>query len=234
MKGFKITEITGRERKERRDVVTAEFPLTVEVNSKKTAELACTPGNLKDLAVGYLYTAGFINSRADLLSLRIERSRHKAVAETRFPLSPVISPRQKKRTEPLFFVESKNILHLINKFQKASAEFLRTGGTHSAALCSHKKILFFREDLGRHNALDKVIGAALLKQDKLSRKIVLISSRVPSEILLKIVRSRMELLVSLGAPTDRAIEIARRERITLIGFARGNRFNIYSSADRVI
>jgi len=233
MTRFKIIEIAGRERRERRDFITAEFPLTVEADSKKVADLACTPRNLKDLVVGYLYTSGFINSLEDLLSLRIERSRHQAVAETRSPLSPVQSFRKKTRTQPGFFMKSENLFRLINRFQKVSAEYQKTGGTHSAALCSHNKILFFREDLGRHNALDKVIGAALLKKHDLSNKFILISSRIPSEILLKIIRSRISLLASLGAPTDRAIQMARRERITLIGFARGNRFNIYSFADRV-
>lgn len=233
MTRFKIIEIAGHKRRERRDFITAEFPLTVELNLRKVADLACTPRNLKDLVVGYLFTSGFINGLGNLLSLRIERSRHKAVAETRSPLSPAEFSRQKKRPEPGFFVKSENIFRLINRFQKVSAEYQRTGGTHSAALCSRNKILFFREDLGRHNALDKVIGAALLKKHDLGHKFILISSRIPSEILLKIVRSRIPLIASLGAPTDRAIQIARRERITLIGFARGNRFNIYASADRV-
>lgn len=233
MTPFKIIEIAGHQRRERRDLVTIEFPLTVEVNLKKVANLACTPRDLKDLVVGYLYTSGFINELGDLLSLRIDRSRYKAVAKTRSPLSSVESSRQKIRMEPEFLVESENIFRLIKRFQKTSAEYLKSGGTHSAALCSHNKILIFREDLGRHNALDKVIGAALLKKHDPGDNFILISSRIPAEILLKIIRSRISLIASPSAPTDRAVKIARRERVTLIGFARGNRFNIYSAADRV-
>lgn len=233
MKRFKIIEMAGRHRRERRDLVTTEFPLTVQVNSRKAANLVCTPRDLKDLVVGYLYTCGFINGPGDLLSLRIDKGLHKAVAMTRSPLSPVESFRQKMRTEPGFFVDSENIFRLINRFQKVSSEYHKTRGTHSAALCSHNQILIYREDLGRRNALDKVIGAALLKKHDPGNKFILISSRIPSEILLKIVRSRISLVASLSAPTDRAINIARRERVTLIGFVRGNRFNIYSSADRV-
>ena len=233
MTRFKITEIAGREKIERRDFITAEFLLTVEANSRKIAELTCTPKNLKDLVIGYLYTGGFINGLENLLSLRIERNRHKAVAEVRPPFCSAQSLRKKMRTPPGFFMTRENLFRLLNRFQKVSAEYQKTGGTHSAALCSRNKILFLREDLGRHNALDKVIGAALFKKHDLSNKFILISSRIPSEILLKIVRSRISLVASVGAPTDKAIQIARREGVTLIGFARGNRFNIYSFADRV-
>jgi len=214
-------------------LVTTEFPLTVEVNSRQVANLACTPRDLKDLVVGLLYTSGFINGLEDLLSLRIARNRRKASAEIRPPLAPLESSPKKIRRGSGFRVEPQTIFRLIKRFQKTSAEFLKTGGIHSAALCSRDKILIFREDLGRHNALDKVIGAALVEKREAADGFILVSGRVPADVLLKIARARVSLLASLSAPTDRAVQMARREGITLIGFARENRFNIYSAVDRV-
>ena len=214
-------------------MVTTEFPLAVEVNSRQVANLACTPRDLKDLVVGLLYTSGFINGLEDLLSLRIARNRRKASAEIRPPLAPLESSPKKIRRGSGFRVEPQTIFRLIKRFQKTSAEFLKTGGIHSAALCSRDKILIFREDLGRHNALDKVIGAALVEKREAADGFILVSGRVPADVLLKIARARVSLLASLSAPTDRAVQMARREGITLIGFARENRFNIYSAVDRV-
>ncbi len=233
MKRFKIIEISGQQRRERTDLVTMEYPLTIEVNSRQTANLACSPRDLKDLVVGYLYTNGFINGRRDIRSLRIDRGRHKAIARTRSPIYPAASSRQITGTEPGFLVGSEKIVRLMKRFHTKSAEYQKTGGTHSAALCRRDKILVYREDLGRHNALDKVIGAALLKDQDGGDTFLLISSRIPEDILLKIVRCRIPLIASFSAPTDRAVEMARRAGVTLIGFVRGARFNIYSAPDRV-
>ena len=233
MKQFKIIEIAGRRRREKRDWVAAEFPLTIDVNAKKAASLACTPRDLKDLVVGHLYAKGFINSLGDLRSLTVAARRHRASAEVRSRLSSQVPARRKNGRQLGFPVEHRAIFRLSKTFQRKSAEFRKTGALHSAALCCRDKILIFREDMGRHNALDKVLGAALRKKLDLEGTFIFITSRVQAEIMNTIVRARVPLLASTSAPSDRAIQIARREGVTLVGFARGDRFNIYSASGRV-
>jgi len=104
---------------------------------------------------------------------------------------------------------------------------------HSGAICSTAEILLFHEDIGRHSAVDKLLGEALAKRLNLADKLLLTSGRLSSEILLKAAKQSIPIIVSRSAPTALAIELALRLNVTLVGFARGNRMNIYSGAGRI-
>ena len=114
------------------------------------------------------------------------------------------------------------------EFGKKSDIFLETGGVHSCALCSQNEIIIFEEDIGRHNALEKILGKALMDNINLTDKIVLTTGRISSEIIKKIAKRSIPVLISRSAPTDVAIDIAKKLNITLIGFARGQRMNVYN------
>jgi FdhD protein len=131
-------------------------------------------------------------------------------------------------------VPAERILQLMNEFQKMSALFLETGGVHSAALADEEGIIVFAEDLGRHNALDKVFGEALSKGIRLSDKIILSSGRLSSEITIKALKRGIPILASPSAPTNLAIELARQLGLTMLGFVRGKRLNIYSGSERLM
>jgi FdhD protein len=105
---------------------------------------------------------------------------------------------------------------------------------HSAALADSEKIIFFYEDIGRHNAIDKIIGECLLGSVSTDDKIIVTSGRLSSEVLLKAAKLKIQLLISRSAPTSLSVEIAETLNITLVGFVRGQRMNIYSHAWRVI
>ena len=132
----------------------------------------------------------------------------------------------------------------MKEFQTCSQTFLKTGGVHSAAMVEEERITVFREDIGRHNAIDKVIGNTIINNPKVSpiesgqagfnNKIILTSGRISSEILLKIQKCGIPVIITRSAPTDKAIHICREKNITLVGFVRGNRMNIYSGEDRII
>jgi FdhD protein len=94
--------------------------------------------------------------------------------------------------------------------------------------------MFFEEDISRHNALDKIIGDAIINRIKLDGCYVVTSGRVPSDMMVKIVRAGIPLLVSRSAPTDSAIRLAKKNNVTLIGFARGSRMNLYSCPERIV
>ena len=117
---------------------------------------------------------------------------------------------------------------------KASMTYRTTGGTHSAALFSTEgELLIYSEDVGRHNAVDKAIGSSLLGEVQLDNKILAVSGRLSEELVFKCARARMPLVMSLSAPLSRGLELAKMAGITLIGFARGDRFNVYTHPHRI-
>jgi len=131
-------------------------------------------------------------------------------------------------------IKSTQISALMKDFKKRSRIYLKTGGIHSAALLDEKNIIVFREDIGRHNAIDKVIGGMILKNIPLDNKILATSGRISSEVLLKVRKCNIPIVISKSAPTNQAVRLAREMGITLIGFARGARMNIYSREERIV
>jgi FdhD protein len=109
-----------------------------------------------------------------------------------------------------------------------------TGCFHSAALSDGKNILAFAEDIGRHNTVDKMIGYAILNDIPFREKVMLVSCRISSEIVSKCARWQVPILASRAAATDLAIQIAEKSGMTLVGFARGESFNIYTNPQRIL
>ena len=117
---------------------------------------------------------------------------------------------------------------------KTSAVFKETGGVHISALCDNKKIIFFNEDIGRHNTVDKIIGKSLEKKISLKNKIILTSGRLSSEMVLKAAKQQIPLIASKSAPTELAVKLAKNLGMTLVGFVRSGRVNVYCGEKRVL
>ncbi|MFC2070328.1 formate dehydrogenase accessory sulfurtransferase FdhD [Chloroflexota bacterium] len=130
-------------------------------------------------------------------------------------------------------VKTSDILSLAKEFQHRSEIYHATGGVHSAALCDTSSILLFSEDIGRHNALDKIFGECMLNDIPADDKIIVSSGRISSEMLLKVSRRQIPVIVSKSAPTDLGIKLTSDLGITLIGYVRGKRMNIYTEVWRV-
>jgi FdhD protein len=136
---------------------------------------------------------------------------------------------------PDFRVEPKLIISLPDALRSEQDVFERTGGLHAAALFDGRgALLIVREDIGRHNAVDKVVGWALLNDRiPLSDCILLVSGRGGFEIIQKAIVAGIPVVASVSAPSSLAVQLARELRLTLIGFLRGNRFVVYAGEDRV-
>ncbi|MDH4122775.1 MAG: formate dehydrogenase accessory sulfurtransferase FdhD [Thermoplasmata archaeon] len=254
-KTINIVRISKNHVTRTKDSVVREFPFTIIYNDVELVTLLCSPKNLDYLATGFLFAEGLLNDKKDIKKLFVDEKKGVAWVETKQtkktpenPLSkrfittgcgkgisltgPFLKGKNKIQTKISF--RSDDILAMMKLFQQKSEIHKLTGGIHSAALCDAKKILVFSEDLGRHSAIDKVLGECLLGEIRMSGRIMMTSGRISSEILMKIARARIPLIVSKSAPTDLSVNLADKLGITLVGFARGMRMNIYSHDWRIV
>ena len=127
-----------------------------------------------------------------------------------------------------------DIYEVMKENLTSSELFKNTGGVHSVAIYDNERLLTIREDVARHNAMDKSIGYCLLNNIDLKDKIIFVSGRISCEMILKAAKASIPIVVSKSAPTNLSREIAKKLNITLVGFVRGERMNIYTNPQRII
>jgi FdhD protein len=243
----KIIKYQGTSTEEIGDAIAVEKKLVISVQGKDILSIYCTPMMIKELITGLLLTEGIITNKISPSVMNIDYGDEITVnlqfdvnnAPDRLSTSrclggfTVLKKRDFEKINDNFSLTTKNLKNLFDDFQQKSALFRITGGFHSAAISDGKTILSFSEDIGRHNAVDKVIGDALLKDIPFTRKAMLVSCRISSEIISKSSRWGIPILASRSAPTDLAVEIAEMSGVTLIGFVREERMNIYTNQQRI-
>ncbi|HEY40273.1 MAG TPA: formate dehydrogenase accessory sulfurtransferase FdhD [Dehalococcoidia bacterium] len=249
-----ILRLTEENVSEIDDTIVREFPLTIILNDQELVTMLCSPASQKELAVGFLYSEGLIETREEIKNVTLHEGTGVIRVETEggdeldretlfnrlitsgcgrgasFYSATDITG---KKVESLLQVSVSEILALMRDFQHKSETFRATGGVHSAALCDTSKILVFNEDIGRHNALDKVFGECLLKGIPTDDCLVITSGRISSEILLKVARRNIPILISKSAPTNLGVKMANELGVTLVGFVRGKRANVYTNTWRI-
>jgi len=229
---FPIWRVTGTGRSIDTDVVVREFPLTITLNNKEVATLPCSPRNLKYLAAGFLASEGLINSHDDIARVTIDRKKGTVRVKTNKDIKP--APRnQVKKVDSDIEISAPQVFALMDDFVRHSEIFKATGGVHSAALADAEKILVFSEDIGRHNAIDKVFGECLLKDIATAGRLLITSGRVSLEVMLKVARRNVPLLISRAAPTSLGVRLAQNLGVTLVGFARDKKMNLYANEERL-
>jgi FdhD protein len=211
------------------DVVLREYKLLISVNGVSSYHVTCTRTSLEALVVGYLFAESLISDHGDIQELELNETNGLAYVQIAGSAIP-----QQTRTGNGFRVSGQRVLEAVSECSKRSELFLSTGAVHSCALCDTSGILFFEEDISRHNALDKIIGDAMINQIKLDGCYIVTSGRVPSDMLVKIVKAGIPLAASRSAPTDSAVHLAKKYDLTLIGFAREGRMNLYSCPERIV
>ncbi len=235
--------------------VAREAPLTIMVNNQEVITLLCTPSDLNYLAIGFLYSEGFIKNKSDIKRTITDREKG-VIRITTLNDIELTSDILFKRVitsgcgrgasfynvtdlQTPIKVESQNtlnsseLLELVKYFQKRSEVYKITHGVHSAALCNSTEILVFNEDVGRHNAVDKIFGECLLKDISTTGSILITSGRISSEILLKVARRNVPFIASISAPTDLGVKYANDLGLTLVGLAKGKRMTVYTNNWRI-
>ncbi|MHB8172349.1 MAG: formate dehydrogenase accessory sulfurtransferase FdhD [Thermincolia bacterium] len=251
----KVVRVTLDSRTEMDDHLVKESPLTIYYNDKELVTLLCTPEYMEDLGLGFLYSEGLLKEPSHVTTTRldeekgiiwIETNKTDFIAEKLFlkryittgcgkgtTFYNVMDSALVKNLDTLLTIIGDDVFQLMRDFQHNSELFKETGGVHSCALCDSKKIIIFREDIGRHNALDKIIGNCFKEKTTLDDKIVLTSGRISSEILLKVAKIGVSIVISRSAPTDLAVKLANELGVTIVGFVRGNRMNVYTHPQRI-
>jgi len=257
MKTYKILRIKNNNWEEVEDLLTEEISVAIEVNDTEIVTLLCSNTNLDELAVGYLFSSGIIKGIDDITDISIIPLLEKkwlASIKLRDNLevdlsnfvkiqnvgcgkgSLLLDKSEKEHSHKLtsqLKVKGSTILSLMKIFQRKSEVFQQTGCVHSAGIIKDEVFINFREDIGRHNAVDKVIGNLVISNSKFDDKIIMSSGRISSDILYKVKKTGIPIIVTKSAPTDSTVSISRDANITLIGFVRANKMNIYSSEHRI-
>ena len=217
------------------DEVASETSLQLYINNKLFTAFICSPTKTKELVVGNLLTQGIISKPEEIKHLQIQKGKAKVKLqyETDFHQYAKEKTQRTKASQDLT-LNPEIVLNAAKMLDTKAVVFKRTGGTHAAALLDGKgEVLAFSEDIGRHNAVDKVIGEAALKRIDLRRTWLASTGRLSSEIVTKAANVNVPVIVSLASPTDKGIEAAEKMGLTIIGFARGRRFNLYTHPERI-
>lgn len=243
-----------------RRAIIKETPLYLSINGTPYQTLMRTPGQEKELILGFCVTEGLLPPHPLILpfdekeiglignTLNLSLPDY-SLSSSRFFNPAAHNPpgqitqedrllKEMARTLPAMdnnlTISLKTLQIIESKMKKKQKLFSRTGGTHAASLFSqHGRYICCAEDIARHNALDKVIGYALLHKLNLTDKILCLSGRTNIELIMKAARCHIPIVASISAPSSFSIKMARLTKMTLIGFLRNKEMNIYSGYFRI-
>ncbi len=246
---FEAKEIKNGEIKLQDVAVPEERIVPVYLNGRELVTLTASPGDLEYLAIGFLVSEGLVEDRAAIKTVSVDGNGC-VWLETRKKISHCGARRKIltsgcgkgvvfevgrdfKKINRRLKISYHQLGQLIQQGIKLAEEVKKSRGLHASFLCNRQKVLSLKTDIGRHNAVDKVIGEAF-KNDFLKEAVTLVTTgRASSEIVFKTLRARIPILVSLSSPTDTAVELAEAYQLTLLGYARLSRALIFSHGWRI-
>lgn len=252
--GRKIIQVAEGQTRAKEDWLAREQPLTIKVNEKQYITLLATAHNLEELAVGFVYNEGLIRSKEDIrhieqspdnntiaLSVSSEVDMAMRLAKTRVMTTGCGKGSSYYRAIDSLTIQPvsqginlhwRTINQLMLAFNKMPSHLVEVGSVHGAGL-ARDTIQVFREDVARHNTVDKLVGHLILEGKKGADYALVTSGRITSELILKAVRIDIGIVISRSAPSQLATNLANKLGVTVVGFARGKKFNIYTHPQRI-
>jgi FdhD protein len=240
-----------------RDLVAEEVPVKITVNSEYAFVIWSSPSQFKELAVGHLFAEDLLHSINEIESLTSDEAKN--TCHIKFKAEVDLEERLKnqrrgtrivplikkgtsayQRDEKLAAIKSdltvkaEIILEAINQMNEKATGFKETGGLHDSGIFrAGGEMVAFSEDVGRHNTVDKVIGQGLLKSLDFGECFMVITGRVPGDMIYKAAKAGLPLVASVAAVLNSGVTSAEKANITLVGFVRGKRMNIYTCPQRI-
>lgn len=208
------------------ETLLCETDISIYVNGVHCMDASSSPADLEDLAVGYAFCRGLLSRREELAAC--------TVTEGRIDLAVVSAPCGALEIRSELTFEPDRVYTVCEEFDSACNAFRRTGAAHAVGLSGADGLVLVREDAARHNALAKVLGAAVLAGISACDKALIFSGRMSGELLEMVHYSHVPILLCHGAATLRAVERADELGITLAGFVRRGYMNIYTHSHRII
>jgi len=254
--GILRIDVSTRLANQMKDWVAQEKPLHLFLNRTLYITIFCTPSKLKELAVGHLVSEGIVKSIEEIEEVNLKRDvcRVKLVPSVdlnkRLGLSKhfqrvilsacgskaTYTPSQNlPRIRSNLSIKAETVLDCVNSLNRDAEIFRKTGGVHAAAIFSNNGTLMASaEDVGRHNAVDKVIGLTMMRKTNFGKCFLTLTGRMTGDIVVKAVRLGVPVVASMAAAIDSGIAVAKKANLTLVGFVRGKRMNVYSVPERIL
>ncbi|WP_292607449.1 formate dehydrogenase accessory sulfurtransferase FdhD [Methanobrevibacter sp. UBA188] len=230
--------------KNAKEKVVKDETITLTINGTISRSLSAIEDSLKEFAVGYLFNENMVNSMDAIKKINVDGTQiHAEIDDTLLKTNETVlcsdsagGWRSKIKTvnpvESDFQVNASELISRIEELKDNAEIWQATGGTHVAGIVYDGQFIV-KEDVSRHVAVDKVIGAAAKAGFDLSKCYVCYSGRMPADMLIKVVRVGIPILVSNAAPAGSGYDIAEKGNITMVGFVRGDRFNLYTATERI-
>jgi FdhD protein/cysteine desulfurase len=230
------------------EIIVVDETINLTINKTLKRGFSISPDSLEDFAIGYMLGEGLMNSIDNLEELEVEGNNIEATIDLKdFDIRKELMVgsdcfggwRTKidyiNTVESDFEIEVEKLLENMKILGKKAVVWKKTGGTHVAMIVNDESdISIVKEDVSRHVAVDKVIGAGAKEEIDFSNSYILYSGRMPADMLIKIARVGIPLIGSNAAPTLSGYTVAKKANITMIGFLRGNKFNLYTNPNRVL
>jgi FdhD protein len=227
------------------DEVVEEKPLSIFVNGRQFITAMISPRMKREFVIGHLFSEGIIKNPEEIESLQIQENIARVLISNPLKIltrrtivsgcgggSSFLDESKLPEIESDLEISGEDIFDAIKSI--SGSELHRTtGGVHSCGIFTNDKIICISKDIGRHNALDKVIGHALIVGYELSDAFVATTGRISSDMALKCSTANIPLIASRGATTSLAIDIGKRTGLTIVGFVRGSKMNIYTNEHRI-
>lgn len=229
-----------------------ESPVSLTVNGQVWTTFMCTPVHLEALMVGFLFNEGVIDSIKEVEDVRIcehgdnvdvwlahEASKPDSWTRTSGCTGGVTAVASIERPQPVtvseeFNLSPEQVNQLVDMLFESQELYRETGGVHTSALSDGREVILSAEDIGRHNTLDKIAGLCLMQNTWPAKRVLITTGRISSEMLQKAVRMGARIVASRTSPSSLSIELAQAWGITLIGYARRTRFNLYAAPERIL